>query len=143
MLERFDHQYLVSEALKDAERNQLSLWLEQNNFPSRYLPEDYLSLMQESNGGDFTYGEREYQFLSITEVMDAYACYMFSKFMPFAFPFAMDGNGNFYIFNLRAADDHVYIVNAGNLGWEEDACFQIAESFVDCLKQEIHTDDFI
>lgn len=135
MLELFEQIHIVSEPLKDDERNQLYLWLEKNSFPSCCLPEEYLSLMQESNGGDFISGEREYQFLSVAEAMDAYECYMFPKFMPFAFPFAMDGNGNFYIFNLRATDACVYIVSAGDLGWEEDECLKAAESFIECLKQ--------
>lgn len=134
MLELFEQIHIVSEPLKDDEQNQLYLWLEKNSFPSCCLPEEYLSLMQESNGGDFISGAREYQFLSVAEAMDAYECYMFPKFMPFAFPFAMDGNGNFYIFNLRAADACVYLVNAGYLSWEQDAYCKIAESFAACIE---------
>ncbi len=64
-------------------------------------------LMSESNGGVYMSGKREYQFLSLGEVPGYYETYMFYRFMPFAFPFAMDGCGNFYIFNFKETDENI------------------------------------
>lgn len=61
--------------------------------------------------------------------------YHFYEFMPFAYPFAMDGCGNFYIFNLRYEDVSVYAVCAGDMGWEEDEYYFVANSFKECLSQ--------
>lgn len=67
--------------------------------------------------------------------------YHFYEFMPFAYPFAMDGCGNFYIFNLRYEDVSVYAVCAGDMGWEEDECYFVANSFKECLSQPKHGDE--
>lgn len=143
MLELFEKIYTANEKLTEDELHKLYIWFETNHFPSSYLPSTYLSLMRESNGGDFIYGEREYQFFSIDEVMEYYEAYMFSEFMPFAYPFAMDGCGNFFLFNLRAMDDCVYTASAGNMGWEKDECFKIANNFLECLQQDRLWDEYI
>ena len=110
----------------------LEQWLENADFPDISLPEEFLAFLRESNGGDFVKNGREFQMLSAEEIPEYYDAYNFARFMPYALPFAMDGNGNFYIFNKREKDGRVYSVSAGNLGWDE--CELISNSFTDCLK---------
>lgn len=136
MLEVFEKIHCTNPKANNEELKKLYKWLKSNSFPSYSLSQDYLSLMHESNGGDYVNGEREYQFLALGEVVEYYEAYMFSEFMPYAFPFAMDGCGNFYIFNLRAEDSCVYAISAGNMGWEKDECYRIAGSFRECLAQK-------
>lgn len=123
--------------------SKLYQWLSENDFPSCYLPEDYLDFMENSNNRTFVYGEREYQFLEYDEIMEYYDAYMFPQFMPYAFPFAMDGCGNFYIFNLREIDRCVYAVAAGNKGWEKDECIKVADNFTECLGQKYSLDEIL
>lgn len=119
MLELFEAIYNQNRGATDQEIEELYEWLEQSEFPSIFLPNDYLDIMEESNGGGYLNGEREYQFFTIKEVMEFYKEFHFSRYMPYAFPFAMDGNGNFYLFNLRKRDEAVYWTSASNLGWEK------------------------
>lgn len=109
-------------------------WLNDNNFPSRQLPEDYVNFIKNNTCADFSDGERLYQFLDIDTVMEYYDAYMFPKFMPYAFPFAMDGNGSFYIFNMRQYDECVYIVDASCLCWDEEDYIKIADCFYDIIE---------
>lgn len=136
MLEKFQKIYDVHDKASPEDWKALFEWLGKNNFPNVNFPENYVLFMEESNGGIYVSGEREYQFLSLKEIPEYYEVYMFSKFMPFAFPFAIDGCGNFYLFNFRQIDKNVYGVSAGNLGWGQDEYFQIASSFEELLLQK-------
>lgn len=86
MLEKFQKIYDVHDKAGPKDWKALSEWLEKNKFQNVNLPENYVLLMEESNGGIYVSGEREYQFLSLKEIPEYYEAYMFSKFMPFAFP---------------------------------------------------------
>lgn len=141
MIEHFDTIYTNNKGATSDDFKNLYKWLRAQNFPSQVIPEDYKTLISESNGGIFLYGEREYQFLSIEEVIEYYELYHFYEFMPFAYPFAMDGCGNFYIFNMRYEDVSVYAVCAGDMGWEEDEYFFVANTFIECLSQSKHWDE--
>ncbi|MBQ3010729.1 MAG: SMI1/KNR4 family protein [Methanocorpusculum sp.] len=118
-------------------------WLSAQGFPCPVLPAALASLLMESNGGLFTVCFREYQLFSTSELQEYYEVYQFNKYMPYALPWAMDGCGNFYLFNLRNKDCAVYAVSAGNLGWGPDECYQIADSLEDCLRQVDPLDDLM
>jgi hypothetical protein len=55
------------------------------------------------------------------------------QYMPEALPFALNGGGTFYLFDLRRpakrGEYPVVCSQAGNLGWEPEKCLPIAESF--------------
>ena len=125
----------------EVQLDKLYNFLKSNQFPICELSHTYIELLNESNGGDFTIGNREYQLLSAEEALQAYQSYNFSIYMPFAFPFAMDGCGNFYIFNLREKDDCIYAVSASDLEWE--ASCMIAENLIQCFRQKEALDDIL
>lgn len=133
MLELFTEIYKSEPRAEKSEIDRLKIWLRNNDFPICDLPEDYIEFLEESNGGGFLKGEREYQMFSIAEIMEFYEIYSFSEFMPYALPFAMDGYGDFYLFNLRWNDNNVYRVSANNIGWEEYNSFPVASSFKNCI----------
>ena len=133
MLECFKEIYKLESCAEQIQIDKLVIWLKTNGFPICDLPKGYLDFLKESNGGDFGNGEREYQMLSISEVMEYYEIYSFSKFMPYALPFAMDGCGDFYLFNLRCKDDKVYKVPASDLDWEVYDEFPTASSLEACI----------
>lgn len=142
MLEKFEQIYTTKEQANSEDWEMLNVWLTANAFPDTSFPNAYILLLSESNGGGYIVGEREYQFLSLREATEYYEIYQFAKYMPFAFPFAMDGCGNFYIFNKNKPDECVYGVSAGNLGWEQDECFLIAGSFAECLTQRNRIEEY-
>ncbi|GGG88746.1 SMI1/KNR4 family protein [Paenibacillus radicis (ex Gao et al. 2016)] len=109
-----------------------SLW----SIPQKALPASYLEFLRYSNGGEFGNGDRHFQFFSAEELRSMMLAYEFPEYMPDAVPFAMDGCGNHYVWDMRSdRDDGEYpilVASSGNLGYED--CIQIADSFVElCL----------
>lgn len=135
MLEYFDELWSVGPQAAESDIAELLAQLAAAGFPSVWLPAAYLDFLRESNGGDFSKGAREYQFFAVGEILETYAAYQFARYMPFAFPFAMDGSGHFYVFDLRTLDESVYSVHASDLGWSEDTR-RIADDFIACLQQD-------
>ena len=141
MLELFDKVWHSAQGAEKQHFDKLHNWAREKRFPVCDLPDLFIKLFKESNGGDFTTGEREYQLLSIDEAIQTYESYNFAIYMPFAFPFAMDGCGNFYILNMRSKDDYIYVVSSGDLGWE--ACHNIAKNLAECLTQTTLIDELL
>jgi hypothetical protein len=104
--------------------------------PDRPLPASYLVLLRWSNGGEFRKGGRWFQFFPALDpghgVRAMLLAYHLPQYMPGALPFAFNGGGTFYLFDMRgAAKDGEYPVvcaHAGNLGWEPGECLRIAET---------------
>uniref|UniRef100_UPI0040576712 SMI1/KNR4 family protein n=1 Tax=Agathobacter sp. TaxID=2021311 RepID=UPI0040576712 len=141
MIELFEKIWQRELGADEVQLDKLYIFLQDNQFPVCELPDTYIELLKESNGGDFTIGNREYQLFLAEETLQAYQSYNFSVYMPFAFPFALDGCDNFYIFNLREKDDCIYGVSSSDLEWEE--CHKIADSFIKCLKQKKSLDEIM
>lgn len=112
--------------------------------PQRPLPPAYLSLLQWSNGGEFRTGERWFQFFPTHDLRPILLSYCLPEYMPYALPFAFNGSGTFYLFDLRspAVDGEYPIVcaHAGNLGWEPEACFALAGSFITLCQGTLEID---
>ncbi|MEU0558103.1 SMI1/KNR4 family protein [Dactylosporangium sp. NPDC006015] len=93
--------------------------------PERPLPPRYLALLAWSGGGDFGNGERCLQLFPIdgpSGVRAMTLAYHLPEYMPGALPFAFNGGGVFYLFDMREpanADGEYPVVaaHAGNLGW--------------------------
>lgn len=143
MLNYFEKVWKANIGADDAEISEIENWMKEQAFPRSVLPSALITLLRKSNGGDFTVGQREYQLFSTAEICKTYETYQFDLYMPFALPWAMDGCGNFYVFNLRGEDAAVYAVSAGNMGWAPDECFRIANNFEECLTQTIPLDDLM
>lgn len=129
MLELFDYA-AANPPVGEDRLLELLRWL--RDFPDTELPDEYTAFLRESNGGDFVKNGREFQMFTAEEIPELYAAYKFPAYMPYALPFAMDGSGNFYVFNKRGRDNRIYLVAAGNMGWDE--CSLLAESFGECIK---------
>lgn len=107
--------------------------------PERPPPPSYLALLAWSDGGNFGNDERELQLFSTHEVREMALCYHVPEYMPGALPFAFNGGGVFYLFDLREPADAegeypVVATEAGNIGWstyEEcypPQCWPVADS---------------
>lgn len=136
MLDKFD--YATAEPpVNENQLAKLRQWLSESGFPDTELDSGHEAFLRESNGGDFTKNDREFQMFKAEEIPGFYEAYMFGEFMPYALPFAADGCGNLYVFNKREKDGRVYLVDAGNMGWDGDGFELIAESFRDCINGKL------
>jgi hypothetical protein len=105
--------------------------------PSRPLPESYLDFLKWSNGGEFRSGERLFQFFPAQSaahgVRAMLLAYHVPQYMPAALPFAFDGSGTFYLFDMRdpaiAGEYPIGCVSSGSLGWGPEEYIRIADSF--------------
>jgi hypothetical protein len=106
-------------------------------FPSRPLPLSYVDFLKWSNGGSFVNGERCFDpFFSTPELRSYLVGYHVPQYMPESLPFAFDGCGDFYLFDMRRdpADGEypILFTLAGNLSYE-GAVF-VTSSFVEACK---------
>jgi hypothetical protein len=105
--------------------------------PSRPLPPTYLDFLRWSNGGTFVNGKRTFNPIFPTStVRDYLVGYNVPQYMPGALPFALDGGGCFYLFDMRRdpveGEYPVLYVGAGNLGYDD--AVRVARSFVNTCK---------
>lgn len=61
------------------------------SFPQKVLPPSYLQFLQYSNGGEFSQGDRYFQFFSTDDHREMNVAYEFPEYMPGVSSFAMDG----------------------------------------------------
>lgn len=91
--------------------------------PSGPLPRRYLDLLRWPNGGEFWNGHRCFQFLRADKVRETLLWNCVPKYMPGSLPFALDGGGHFYLFDMRKApvrgEYPILYVGCGNLGYED------------------------
>jgi hypothetical protein len=99
----------------------------------------YASLSQ-NNGAIYWANPKEIQFLSTEEIVSYYEEYHFIRYMSEAIPFAMDGSSNFLVIKKIEAKE-VYIVNSGNLGWEDSNI--ISESVEEFLNDSTKPENYL
>ncbi|RRJ66156.1 SMI1/KNR4 family protein [Paenibacillus oralis] len=118
-----------------------ALW----SIPNKPLPADYLDFLRFSNGGEFENGERYFQFFDADEVRSMLLAYEFPEYMPGAVPFAMDGSGNHYIWDMRGDRKNreypILVASSGNLGYED--AVQIAETFMELCRGTTSAEDVL
>ncbi len=68
--------------------------------PNRYVPESYLSFLRYSNGGHFRNGDRLFQMYG-TGLRQMMLDRCIPEYMPLALPFAFNGGGVMYMFDMR------------------------------------------
>ena len=100
--------------------------------PNRPFPPSFVLFLRWSNGGCFTNGDRSFNdFFATHEIREMLIGYEIPEYMTGAVPFAFDGGGSFYLFDMRhdPRDGEYPIVfnHAGNLGWED--AIHVAHTF--------------
>jgi hypothetical protein len=117
--------------------------------PDGPLPASYLDLLSWSNGGELRTSERWFQFFPVRNPGQGpramLLAYHLPQYMPGELPFAFNGGGTFYLFDMRReakrGEYPVVCSHAGNLGWEPDECIQIAESFEAACRGVVNVDE--
>jgi hypothetical protein len=101
--------------------------------PSKPLPPSYLAFLHWSNGGSFFNDDRHFDpFLACQELRQYMLGYHIPQYLPNAFPFALNGSGYVYLFDMRQepveGEYPVLFTNLGNLRYEQSK--EIDTSFV-------------
>jgi hypothetical protein len=95
------------------------------------LPESYRQFLLASNGGWGRSGTREFGFFGTEEMVSYWRDYEFGEYMPGALPFALNGGGTFYVFDVRnapvASASAVFTCESGANTW--DTATWLAASF--------------
>jgi len=115
----------------------------------RPLPVAYLSFLRWSNGGEFRTGERHFQFFPALDpahgVRAMLLAYHLPQYMPGALPFAFNGSGTFYLFDMRkpavAGEYPVVCSQAGNQGWQVDQFMEVSDTFSGACRGTVDVDD--
>ncbi|SCW28819.1 SMI1 / KNR4 family (SUKH-1) [Paenibacillus tianmuensis] len=122
-----------------------SLW----DLPQKKLPDSYLDFLRYSNGGEFTTGDRYFQFFGTKELREYNLAYEFPEYMAGSVSIGMDGCGNHYILDMRddmIEDEYpILAAHSGNLGYEDEegftTCKQVALSFPELCKGTTSIDE--
>ncbi len=109
------------------------------SIPSKPFPGAYLHLLKWSNGAECRTGDRWFQFFPANDIGNGVRAmlltYHLPQYMPGAMPFAFDGGGIFYLFDMhtQAKDGEYSIVcsTSGSLGFGDAV---IADSFVEACQ---------
>ncbi|MBW1655444.1 SMI1/KNR4 family protein [Flavobacterium quisquiliarum] len=106
------------------------------------LPEEYVELLQHSNGGGIINGEREFGFFSLEEIRQRYINYGFPIWAPAFLPIAFNGGGKFYAYDLRKDNEFpIILVPAGNLGYDDDCWVFLGNTLVEVLSKTTNVED--
>lgn len=105
--------------------------------PRGALPVMYLGFLKWSNGGSFRTGEKWFDPMFRTNEVRGYLIgYDLPEWMPGVLPFAFDGGGTFYVFDMRRppcdGEYPILVAHAGNLGFHGSR--QIGSSFLEACR---------
>ncbi len=110
--------------------------------PDRPLPPSFLSFLRWSNGGHFSNGERHFQMFG-TGLRSMLLSYQVPEYMPGVLPFAFNGGGVFYLFDMRepASKDGEYPIlcaSAGCLDFDPYYSPKVADTFLDACRGRVN-----
>lgn len=102
--------------------------------PSKPLPPSYLDFLRWSNGGSFFNDDRHFDpFLECQELRQFLLGHHVPQYMPNAVPFALDGSGYVYLFDMRRepvnGEYPILFTSLGNLRYNQAK--QVGTAFVE------------
>ncbi|MCH8147401.1 MAG: SMI1/KNR4 family protein [Planctomycetes bacterium] len=115
--------------------------------PDDPIPASYLSFLRWSNGGEFRNGERLLQFLPALDAVHGVRVTMLAYgvpyFKPGILPFAFNGGGIFYAFDMRlkAPASGEFPIVAAECGGLPGAIFPLADTFVAACRDKRSIED--
>ena len=106
--------------------------------PARPVPESYVSFACWSDGGDFRNGERYFQMWG-SVLRTFLTTFLVPEYMPDAVPFAFNGGGVMYMFDMRqparGGEYPIICARTGEFGWQLPGCFaRMADGFEEACR---------
>jgi hypothetical protein len=105
--------------------------------PDRPVPESYLSFLRYSNGGQFRNGDRLFQMYG-TGLRQMMLDRLIPRSMPLALPFAFNGGGVMYLFDMRQpavnGEYPILCASAGCLDFDPHYSPRVADSFLEVCR---------
>lgn len=112
----------------------------------RVLPPSYRDFLRWSNGGTFVTGEREFQMLKAEELREYTFLYDVPESLPGCIPFALNGGGCLYLFDLREPPDSTgeYPILFGECGrLSFDDAPKLAHSLIESFRGRTNPEDLL
>jgi len=107
------------------------------SMPNGPLPESYLSFLRYSDGGNFQNGDRYLQMFG-TGIRSMMMAYQLPQYMPGAVPFALNGGGVFYLFDMRHSAENgeypILCAGSGCLDFDPHNSPVVARSFLEVCR---------
>ena len=104
----------------------------------RPFPESFVEFLRWSNGGNFVRGERNFCMFGTQSIREYLLAYQIPEYMPGAVPFAFDGAGGFYLFDMRDepidGEYPIVMAHSGSLGWDDDQ-MKLADTFLQSITE--------
>jgi hypothetical protein len=119
--------------------------------PARNMPRSFLGWLRWSNGGLFRNGKREFGLFDAlgpkTGVRAMLLAYEFPEYMPGGLPFALNGGGTFYVFDMRkptvGGEYPIYAARAGNLGFRRGEGARVAPRLLAACRGTTNVEDLL
>lgn len=114
--------------------------------PQYPLPPSYLDLLRCCDGID-TGDARNIQCFELDDVRNMMLSYEVPYYWPLALPFAFDGGGVFFAFDMRNPPDEsgefpIVMCHAGSIGWDKGSgTRKIADSLEQCFREAMQPSD--
>lgn len=113
--------------------------------PDCELPGDFKDFLRWSNGGGARTGEREFGFFDIAGIRDYMLRYLFPEYMPGVVPFAFNGGGIFYAFDVRSqplkGEYPIVAAASGVLNFDDSPV--VASTFMDLCRGTVNVGDIL
>lgn len=117
-------------------------------FPQHPLPASFLDLLRWSNGGGAVNGDREFGFFPCLGgqhgLRAMLLAYHVPEYMPLAVPFAFNGGGTFYLFDMRKppVDGEYPIIccGSGALGFDDDEYVLVGNTLLEACSGRVDVD---
>lgn len=114
-------------------------------FPNKPFPPSFLNFLTWNNGGWCRKGEREFGFFSTRDIREYTFAYMFPEWMKDSVPFALNGGGVFYVFDMREKSKNgeypILITAAGNQGYHDAVL--IADTFIEACSGNTNIEELL
>ena len=114
--------------------------------PPLKLPDEYIELLHYSNGGQIIQGDIDFGFFSPDTIREFYISYGFAVSAPAFLPIALDGGGNFYVYDTRQpANFPILLMSAATIGYGADCWIFLGDTLASVLSrlstndEEIHS----
>ena len=116
-----------------------------NYFVDKIFPISFLNFLKYCNIQEIENGKRYFVFYSLKDIRDLTISYSYPKWLKGGVPFASNGGGKHYVFDMRQnsinGEYPIYAVDLCNLGWETNGIYLLGNTFLEVVTGKKDVDD--